>query len=472
MVIDTSGVSNEVRARILNFLNHTHNAKSIAGDEPVHGPILDDPSTGYGDNVGDYDIGIKVATGILTKRNSLPGHQFMNIAQLNGIPYLGQDKFTDLVYTFSRYWERFLAVNRLEQETNYYCGAASAQMILDFLHGWGGNPQINQDDLYETIQDHKQDNNFYTDPDGLAGCLNKESPSANRWFVYSGGDGDQEKVCRKMAVTMDTYDSPPPVLIFDGDHWVVVSGVTATESPSMAKKSFIIYTIRIHDPGIGSNVQEIEYYNWCSMYMTKNTWGQTWLDKYVCIVDPKAESNKIIKFANPNYKTGGRKTISLEEAKKFARESLDDYHLTDRKEYKESLRDASPGEPILVKNLRLKSKRSYYLVPFVRAGKTKVVVMINAYYGNYLGSSIVEKPREYLDISEKKAINQIHSNLKKKMPISKEEIRKPWLVWKPCEQSWDPFFPLWKTITKGRVRYVNQAGQVFSRMKKAKKGGM
>lgn len=470
--INTSGVPAEVATRMLNYLNNAANAQSIAGNEPDYGPILDDPMTGYGDNVNDYDIGLTVAKRILQKRNSLAGGRFLNVSQLSGISYLGQDKFDDLVYTFSRYWERLLAVNRMEQTTGFYCGAASAQMILDFLHAWNGNPQISQDDLYDTIQDHKTDTHFATDPEGLAGCLNEESPAANHWFVAVDDDGQQEISSRRLVYTMNQYDSPPAALIYDGDHWVVVSGVTATERPDMSRMSFIVYTIRIHDPGIGSNVREVEYYHWCSNYLTGNTWGTTYQDKLVCVVDPRATSKKNIKFHRQNYKTRGRDMITLEDAKKFARESLDDFYLTDREDYKKALKGAEPGIPILAKNLRLKSKRFYYLVPFEKDNRTKVVVMINAYYGNYLGSSIVDKPRGYLDIPLQKAVTMVHENLKKSIDVNRSDIEQPYLVWRPCEQSWDPFLPFWKTKTKRRIRYVNQSGEVFSRPKRKKMGGM
>lgn len=469
--IETAGVPADVATRLLNFLNYASRAAVIAGNEPVHGPILDDPSTGYGDNVEDYDIGMVVAERIIDRRDSLPGNQFTDLAQLSGIDYLGQDKFDDLVYTFSRYWELLLDVNRFDQETGFYCGAASAQMILDYLHNWGGDPDISQDDLYNTIQTHKEDTGFYTDPDGLVGCLNDESPAANRWLVYAGGAGYQAKVTRKLAVTMNQYDAPPAALVFDGDHWVVISGVTATEEPSMGKQSFIIYTVRVHDPGRGSNVREVEYSNWCNNYMTRNTWGTKWDNQYVVVVDPKVEEADV-RFPMPNYKTSGRRRISPEDAVKYAQESLVDYHLTDRKDYRDALEGTAPGEPVLFKNLRLKSKRFCYLVPFEKGDRTRVVVMVNTYFGNYMGSSIVDKPKGYLDIRADRAKTLVQREVADKPGVSAEDVREPWLVWKPSRESWDPFEPVWKTTARGRRRYVNQKGEISSRLRKVRKGGM
>ena len=85
---------------MLDFLNGARTAEDIAGAEPSIGPIVDDPTRGTG-RVGGrgYDVGIKVAQRILDKREKLGG-RFTDLSQLEKIPYFGEDKFHDLVYTF------------------------------------------------------------------------------------------------------------------------------------------------------------------------------------------------------------------------------------------------------------------------------------------------------------------------------------------------------------------------------------
>jgi hypothetical protein len=94
------GTTQATKDLILQFLNNASGAAGIAGTEPVEGPIVDDPTEGYGDQVRDYDIGLDVAQRIVNKRNSLGG--FTNLNQLAGINYFGKDKFNDLVFSFSR----------------------------------------------------------------------------------------------------------------------------------------------------------------------------------------------------------------------------------------------------------------------------------------------------------------------------------------------------------------------------------
>ena len=100
-VSTTSGeVDSVVAARILDFLNNAKTAAAIAGIEPATGPVKDDPAKGYGDQIRDYDIGITVATRIISERNKLPNKKFTNLDQVRKIKYVGQDKMDDLIYSF------------------------------------------------------------------------------------------------------------------------------------------------------------------------------------------------------------------------------------------------------------------------------------------------------------------------------------------------------------------------------------
>jgi hypothetical protein len=94
------GITTATQNLILQFLNSATNAAAIAGYEPKEGPIVDDPTEGYGDQIRDYDIGIDVAQRIINKRDSLGG--FTSLSQLAGISHFGKDKLNDLLCSFSR----------------------------------------------------------------------------------------------------------------------------------------------------------------------------------------------------------------------------------------------------------------------------------------------------------------------------------------------------------------------------------
>ena len=98
--LSAEGTTNKTKVLILEFLNTAPSAAAIAGTEPMEGPVFDDPDEGYGDQVRDYDIGKTVAQRIINKRNTLGG--FTDLSQLAGISRFGQDKFNDLIYSFSK----------------------------------------------------------------------------------------------------------------------------------------------------------------------------------------------------------------------------------------------------------------------------------------------------------------------------------------------------------------------------------
>ena len=94
-----TGVSTWLAARAIKLLNNMSSAKELAGIEPQDGPVVDNPFTGYGDQIDDYDIGITVANRIINKRNGYAGKKFSNLRQLRGISGFGVDKLNDLLYS-------------------------------------------------------------------------------------------------------------------------------------------------------------------------------------------------------------------------------------------------------------------------------------------------------------------------------------------------------------------------------------
>jgi|GEM_PF-826922 len=92
--IDEIGTLNEVLVnRALQFINNANTAEDIAGSEPEIGPVVDNPETGYGDQIDDYDIGIRVAKRIIEAGN------FSSLRELMAIKGFGIDKLNDLLYS-------------------------------------------------------------------------------------------------------------------------------------------------------------------------------------------------------------------------------------------------------------------------------------------------------------------------------------------------------------------------------------
>lgn len=96
----SAGIDPEVHQRVLGFLNSAVTASDIAGIEPQKGPVFDDPTKGFGNQIRDYDIGPTVAQRILNKRGTLGAWGFTDLSQLSNVRGFGQDKFDDLLYSF------------------------------------------------------------------------------------------------------------------------------------------------------------------------------------------------------------------------------------------------------------------------------------------------------------------------------------------------------------------------------------
>lgn len=99
-LLAAEGADAATQGLLLQFLNAAPSAVALAGAEPQHGPVEDSPSSGSGDQLRDYDIGLVVAQRILARRAALGG--FSSLAQLQQVKGFGADKFRDLLYSFMR----------------------------------------------------------------------------------------------------------------------------------------------------------------------------------------------------------------------------------------------------------------------------------------------------------------------------------------------------------------------------------
>ena len=97
---DWENVDPIIEKRVLDFVNSAKTASDIAGTEPEEGPVFDDPTKGFGDQLRDYDIGMTVAARIISERDKLGTAGFKSLKELYAVKYVGNDKLNDLVYSF------------------------------------------------------------------------------------------------------------------------------------------------------------------------------------------------------------------------------------------------------------------------------------------------------------------------------------------------------------------------------------
>src|SRR3954453_3805568 len=121
-----------------------------------------------------------------------------------------------------------LSVPYYQQETDYYCGAACAKMVIEEI----GAGALDQDDLYNDNHSHSVLDvgvNWATGPDGLNWTMNARKPpppTFNNFFVLFS-EASEDAISRKIAWTIHHYQVAPIALVYGWQHWIVVRGYQA-----------------------------------------------------------------------------------------------------------------------------------------------------------------------------------------------------------------------------------------------------
>ena len=197
-----------------------------------------------------------------------------------------------------------IATQYHQQDTNYYCGAAAAQMVLEQC-GAGLQGQV---DLYNDNNSHSTtEAGWYTAPDGLTWTMNNRQSS--KYFVLDALS-TEDAISRMIAWTIHHYRVSPIAMVFGSAHWIVVRGYTTSATPSSSAD--VSYTISGFDinnpwpptptpgsppPHTGGDVcgsggsrgvadEHISYSTWRTDYMTGISGGH-WNGKFVAVCDPE-----------------------------------------------------------------------------------------------------------------------------------------------------------------------------------------
>jgi hypothetical protein len=155
--------------------------------------------------------------------------------------------------------------------------------------------------------------------------------------------------------------------------------------------------------------------------------------------------------------------ISENEAVNIAIAGLENNKLYVNEPYAHLLENTTPSNPIFVESIDNRSQKvpSYYLVPFVRNGRIFVIVEVNAEVGEF--AAAFDGSENGLDkypfVSSDEALEIVRKAIENVGPLEN-----PKLVWKPCEQSWEPVYPFWAVKADGKTVYVGQDGQLYEEL--------
>jgi Papain-like cysteine protease AvrRpt2 len=391
-----------------------------------------------------------------------------------------------------------LDVQYHQQDTDYYCGAACAQMVLAQI----GAGLLDQDSLYADNNSHSvAEGGWYTAPDGLTWTLNDRDPGIHYFVDFALTS--EALISRKLCWTIEHYEVAPVALVFGSAHWIVIRGYEASAAPtSSGDNSYSIVAFDVNNPwpptptpapppphavgdvcGSGGDRgvadEHIAYSTWQSDYMTGVSGGY-WGGKFVAVCDPEPPPISAGVRRRVQRRLSGEKLITPQRAARNAVTGLKAYNLAKRENWKKALAHARPANPVLVQRLDYPD-RFYYIVPMGKtARRTPILVSVDARYGDYREAVFLPtKNRSQLVASmESKELVAKVSDKKFELeePLGRLLVRPeafclyPMLVWKPCRESLSPFWPFHMFTIGGYRVYVRIDGAIFTRLHDGQRG--
>ncbi|WP_048110941.1 C39 family peptidase [Methanoregula formicica] len=334
-----------------------------------------------------------------------------------------------------------LAVPYYQQETDYYCGSAVAQMWIDFHNSF-----VSQNTLYTYIQNHNIESGWSTDPQGLEDVVgNYVTNLITDDHKWSSADA----AIMGQAVDIVNRGIPSASLIHEGYHWNAVKGV-----------SYTLYGGQIYQIN-GVWVQDPWYTMSANIYYAVNSWkneftqvdfpSSTWDNYWVTVqgywgsrggapdYDKEIENIRLMDESEVSTPI----TAEIDIAG-FAREQMNKQNL-----FQEELKGSSPGNTVLVHSLN-KNYPDYYLIPFEKDGVPVVV-------------SKVDLKGDTAVFSAGAALEKGASSIKPDLDEARKaleyagygDLENARLVWKPCEQTMSEFMPVWEfSNNANEIKYV------------------
>jgi hypothetical protein len=390
-----------------------------------------------------------------------------------------------------------LAVPYHQQDTDYYCGAACAQMVLETI----GAGLLDQDPLYADNHNHSTiEPSWYSGPDGLTWTMNDRRPASftNSFVLFALANEDT--ISRKIAWTIHHYQVAPIALVYGWNHWIVVRGYEASAAPTgSGDTTYTISSFDVNNPwppcpsfytppgtppphggsdGCGSGSdrgvvnEHIAYAFWQSTYMTGVPTGH-WNGEFLAVCDPEPPADRVGEQRKPDHRADGERIVSPREAVDFALRGLDEYGLWNRKDWASILEGTEPGEPQLVQRLDLQDT-FYYIVPLQTGRDTyPAAVSVDARFGLYnqaaalLGRGQAAFPRLDAESVFKLVVDQkfeLEDRLGRLRVRPEAFCQYPTLVWRPCRESLSPFWPFYMVTVGSQRLYIRLDGRIFTRL--------
>ncbi len=343
------------------------------------------------------------------------------------------------------------------EEALTWCGPATGQMVI------AGYPMSActrvQADVDASIQAHKIEGNWDTDPAGLRAALVEQCPLpvGHSWVVFSPTDATVLMFWAAHYMTQNQY----PVAALLGttqhnsfaphkEHWVTITAIVTDLDPT-THPTVTLQFVQFVDPsptnlGDPPLVRYVSAAVWYADLTTVTKMPSAYNGKFVAIIEPPTVTGRAIS-AVKLLLTG--RVIAAAQAQRFALEAVQKLKLTDVTAFRE-FANAKPLEPLLVNAQR----GGYYLVPFSTDQKSSsLAVIVNAYNGEFQEAGHFA-PRTFL--AERLALEHARQALRLQKPFQPGEVKAE-LV---SASEAGVYAPEWKITTGNRTLTVGQRGNV------------
>lgn len=370
------------------------------------------------------------------------------------------------------------------QDTSYYCGAATAMMVLAEIGVPYGS--LDQDDLYTSNHDHNVKAGWATDPEGLKYTMIHRKPASftNTFVIYRAAS--EAEGSRKILDTLRTYGVSPIVLVYGCAHWIAVVGVQTNVNPATGPYTIDGFWVNnsVHEdnePHSGSDVcgtggshgvenQWVSYNSWKNTYLTGcNYDSPTGALQYISVCDPSTPKidlptqKEIVRYF-PGERIAPGKEILVALQKEIKRMSL-----FDTKQLS-PLKRGEFASPLLVRRMDMR-RTYYYLAPCIEAGHVIGYAQVDALFGNLEGMVTLQKPAPMVVTDPLKLVKSLHRRKiellseKGRIRLNAKDLKvSSTLVWKPCRQAYSPHLPFWRINAGSFIFYQRIDGPIFSQL--------
>lgn len=383
------------------------------------------------------------------------------------------------------------------QESCCWCGAATAQMIMngypnaaDRLFFPQGPPTVppGSTNCWDVIQANNslaEPIVWCTDPLGLRNCLRTLNlPPAGTWNIFM--DTNRDAVMFDILYWMNRNNFPVGVLVNRGGQWVVIVGYETDIQP-LSGTTPTLQQITIYDPephNIGTHSTMSGAIWFATSWNGAIQYAGTWFNNYVAVIEPPVAKGKVKTMRTRRI---GEKIISSKEAIKYAKRAIRKLKLGEKPPHmilkKKGIKNL---QPILVREEispdmgKEKEAPYYHIVPFGFDRETgqcgvrlaRLCVIVNAYTGQFEEITTFGKPVRYLPEKEAidvaaKALNLKRTEIKKMLA---EKIITATVMFQPSEITHIRAYPFWKVTVKDTVLYVDQLGKLYRTIEPARPG--